>query len=424
MNNLFFLKNSKSNQNDLNSLVFRFRIKPTKKLKVKGLGITIPTKDWNQSGQRIRKSNTQHTRFNNILQVIENHIAEIGLKKVTPEDIDKIIEGAKTGKEVVSKFHLLQIIDIRMNMMRQDSTTKPQTLNTYLRTRKVLGKFTKDTCINIDINSNLHANIQHFINFCRNSNYAEGTIRLFLNNIKASIKYFCKINSIVIPIPSIGDYNWFKEEKEKIYLTKSELRAFYDFAMNTEDNKWGHIYRNDIHIRYLLLFLFRCFTGMRISDCDKKNCNEENIDPFSNLGYSFKYFSYKEEKMVHIPLLGDSYAYCIAKELRFDFPEKVDQNSVNLEKRIINQYYDALIEEADRRKVTRTTKNGIEKININGLITSHVARRTFARTIYDHKKDIYFVSRLLGHSDITVTQRYLDLNLDDQYKDYTDFKLH
>ena len=53
----------------------------------------------------------------------------------------------------------------------------------------------------------------------------------------------------------------------------------------------------------------------------------------------------------------------------------------------------------------------IAKIKTN--IGTHSLRKTFAYHLYKSTKDIVYVQETLGHSNITVTKRYLGIDLDE-----------
>ena len=50
-----------------------------------------------------------------------------------------------------------------------------------------------------------------------------------------------------------------------------------------------------------------------------------------------------------------------------------------------------------------------EDLNID-VLSPHKLRHFYATTIYNNSLDIYLTSNLLGHSDIKMTQIYLDLD--------------
>lgn len=50
---------------------------------------------------------------------------------------------------------------------------------------------------------------------------------------------------------------------------------------------------------------------------------------------------------------------------------------------------------------TYNRKNGVSKTSI------HLMRHTFAKNYYEKTKDIYTLCRLLGHSNISITENYL-----------------
>ena len=64
-------------------------------------------------------------------------------------------------------------------------------------------------------------------------------------------------------------------------------------------------------------------------------------------------------------------------------------------------------------------KNYIKRVGLNDSITPHCLRNNFAKRCLMNGMDIYTLSRLLGHSSVTVTeQAYLDLTDEDLGKRY------
>ncbi len=50
---------------------------------------------------------------------------------------------------------------------------------------------------------------------------------------------------------------------------------------------------------------------------------------------------------------------------------------------------------------------------MNGHIATHSLRKSFAQRLYDKTGDIYLVQELLGHRNISTTQKYLGVNYAD-----------
>ena len=58
-------------------------------------------------------------------------------------------------------------------------------------------------------------------------------------------------------------------------------------------------------------------------------------------------------------------------------------------------------------------KDAFIEAGLNGHIATHSLRKSFAQRLYDKTSDIYMVQELLGHRNISTTQKYLGVNYAD-----------
>ena len=58
-------------------------------------------------------------------------------------------------------------------------------------------------------------------------------------------------------------------------------------------------------------------------------------------------------------------------------------------------------------------KDAFMEAGLNGHIATHSLRKSFAQRLYDKTGDIYLVQELLGHRNISTTQKYLGVNYAD-----------
>ena len=58
-------------------------------------------------------------------------------------------------------------------------------------------------------------------------------------------------------------------------------------------------------------------------------------------------------------------------------------------------------------------KTAFTGAGLNGKLATHSLRKSFAQRVYDQGGDIYLVQELLGHKNISTTQRYLGVNYAD-----------
>lgn len=175
---------------------------------------------------------------------------------------------------------------------------------------------------------------------------------------------------------AVNPYNLFESEErvkpgrehKREYLTVEELKRMIDTPC-----------RNAV-VRQV--FLFTCFTGLRLSDVrGLRWCDLSQQDGSYTLGVRM----YKTEKMVYIPL---------SKQAMKWMPERGEKSGDDC-------VFESVPKDYNRHIAAWAKAAGIMK-----HITYHCGRHTFATMLLSLGVDIYTVSKLLGHASLRHTQRY------------------
>ena len=167
---------------------------------------------------------------------------------------------------------------------------------------------------------------------------------------------------------------------EKVYLTESELKEFAKVET-----------ANDMEQLIKDAFLFSALTGLRFSDI--KRITADNIEETAD-GVRLKIETKKTKKYISFVLSPESTEILksrLTDGIIFDLPTEVYTNKL--------------------------LKRLSEKTCINKHLTFHSARHTFATLLLTKGADLYTVSTLLGHSNISTTQVYAKIV--DKKKDET-----
>lgn len=64
----------------------------------------------------------------------------------------------------------------------------------------------------------------------------------------------------------------------------------------------------------------------------------------------------------------------------------------------------------NRQTAHEMLKKAFERAGLNGKLATHSLRKSFAQRLYDESGDIYLVQELLGHKNVSTTQKYLGVN--------------
>lgn len=129
--------------------------------------------------------------------------------------------------------------------------------------------------------------------------------------------------------------------------------------------------------------LFSCMTGLRISDILKLDWKE--IEPASDGGYCMRLRTEKTETETTLPISDEALELCGERRKGKVFK--------GLQKSMTQQ----------------PLKNWVESAGITKHITFHCFRHTFATLQIALGTDIYTVSKMLTHKNVSTTQIYADL---------------
>ena len=170
------------------------------------------------------------------------------------------------------------------------------------------------------------------------------------------------------------------------YLTEAELKTLIKFYDK------GHFQEN--YHQVLRHFLFMCLTGVRISDLQrlKREHIQENalkFVPYKTL--------YKKGAEIYVPVIEKGFELIADEQSQTEFLF----NCISDQK--MNEYLKKIADLA-----------GIKK-----KIRNHAGRHTFATLFITKTKDVATLQRILGHSNISETMKYVHISnkeIDEQMK--------
>ncbi|WP_462373406.1 site-specific integrase [Alistipes shahii] len=181
-------------------------------------------------------------------------------------------------------------------------------------------------------------------------------------------------NAGMIARNPFADYHPKKTTKERGYFIESELPALMNHKFAFEG--YGKV--RD-------MFVFSCFTGM--AHADVKGLTQE---------------------MIQRSFDGD--LWIVKNRQKTDTPFKI--KLCDITKRIIARYKrevagtNLVLPVPDIAYCNRVLKKIAAEVGIDETITYHCARHTFATMMLTLGADLYTTSKLLGHTDVKMTQVY------------------
>lgn len=190
----------------------------------------------------------------------------------------------------------------------------------------------------------------------------------FLFSKMRSVLEEAKKEGIIRINPALVVKNYRKEESNRQYLTIAELEKLIATPFPYDDIR--------------RMFLFSCFTGLRNSDIRQLRWS----DVMKQEGYTRLVF---RQKKTH----GQEYT-------------DINEQAVMLMGDAKNGNELVFPDVHDKSYSNKLLQQWVYKAGIDKKITFHCGRHTFAVMMLERGADIYTVSKLLGHRDLSTTQIY------------------
>lgn len=273
----------------------------------------------------------------------------------------------KTGirTEKGKKVKLLEFIKSELF----DKNIKPCSI----RSRKILLKKAERFFPNDIFCDALNENIVYdFFSFLENDNLKATTAQLYARIFLVFIHKAQKkglIGKLQVSVPKVTP-------PKRNFLTDEEIKDFEKIFEGA----------NNSAKECLRMFLFCCYTGLRISDTQKLNYCDLEKSPSGII--IMRVDMQKTGGRITAPLSE--------KAVNLIDKDKIGQN-LQVFKNFTRRYINKLIQ-----KHNPTTKK----------VSTHVGRHSFAVRLLERGADIYAVSRLLGHSSVKTTEIYADMTTD------------
>lgn len=197
-----------------------------------------------------------------------------------------------------------------------------------------------------------------------------------------------------------------QEDSDNIALSESEIKLICDLIF-TEDlvrEFYPNIYAQNLRRKIQSLeterdrFLIGYCTALRISDYSR-------IDDYNIEDNLIAIWTKKKDKKIYIPI-HHYLRQIIDKYHGLKLPKISDQKHNEQLKDICMM---ARINELTRKTITKGGERKEELEPKYKFVSSHTARRSGATNMYRHGIDLLYISRLLGHSKIEQTVKYLKL---------------
>lgn len=256
-------------------------------------------------------------------------------------------------------------------------------LQRYPKNGKIAEKWTIATGTPFEWESLTKPNMNKYANWLC-GDMARSSARQYCAKLKAIIEPYT--DEVTMPKDWRKFLNVKDDESQNTYLTEEEIHRIIGYRPDT-------ITEAIVQQQFVL----GCLTGARHSDYQR--FTEANITPTGNLVY----VSQKTHIKTELPLAPAAYEILFGKDHLYPGA-------------YLRNVCDTTFNDTIRRICNLCDIDNTIQLYRNGgfwtgkkyeAVSSHTARRSFVTNLYLRCRDIYLISKLAGHSDSKMTERYL-----------------
>lgn len=370
------------NRDDKTSLVYLITYIKRKKVTI-NTNVRVKRYLWDDQDKKIIGNSPQVKDDNLIIRACYSRLNDIFVryrlmhkhKSLTKEIVEKEY-ATPSGSE---DFYLF----IEEIISKKKGLNADHTIQTY---NTLLGKLKKFRPVMSfsDINCDMVNDFQKFIkekkkvnpeDISNNPNTVSKTLRLLKVFVNEAIKRDLLKQS---PFETIKIK---RIEADREFLSSQELEKL---LKTYKETILSDHYRNALRV-----FLFSCFTGLRISDAREVRLEDIQKDILVFKPAKTKNF----QKTVRIPL--------------------TDPAKMFIRDAAINRLYGRIFQMESDQSINRKLKKIFDGVSINKHISFHCARHTFATIFLREGGKVQILQKLLGHYSISETMKYVHILPDD-----------
>ncbi|MDE0016828.1 MAG: tyrosine-type recombinase/integrase [Candidatus Poribacteria bacterium] len=180
---------------------------------------------------------------------------------------------------------------------------------------------------------------------------------------------------------------------------------------NDEIRRVSTCFTGMYEVRNRCLFMIGVSTGGRISELLSLRIGDvfQNKKPVTDLLYSKSILKGGEVSRA-VPVNVDGRR---AIQDLVDWHREHYGNPIASKRPLFPSRHNAGTVALHRQTAHEILKKAFMEAGLNGHIATHSLRKSFAQRLYDKTGDIYLVQELLGHRNISTTQKYLGVNYAD-----------
>ncbi len=242
--------------------------------------------------------------------------------------------------------------------------------------------------------------LKQYIQHLFEQNLKEKTIKRKLATLKAFFNYLEFDEQILINPFRKVKVNIKEPKRLPKTLSLQEIKKLLSFVYKQKNYTDKNVYTYKAIVRDLLILELLFATGVRVSELS--NLDLKDIDLRTNtiriIGKGDK------ERTIHI---CDNEIKTLLKEYLSLF---------HLDKNISYLFINRLGQKISEQSIRFMIKKYQEKVGIPKHITPHMFRHSFATMLLEEGVDIRYIQHILGHSSISTTQIYTQVNMKHQKK--------